>query len=236
MNDPENDRTDVAGNGATQDAARDPRDLLERNRDWAARVRGEDAAYFDRLAGQQAPRFLWIGCSDSRVPANVIAGLPPGEVFVHRNVANVVPHTDLNALTVLEYAVTVLEVEHVIVCGHYGCGGIGAALDRRGHGLLDNWLRHIKDVAAKHASVLAAAPEGPVREARLAELNAVEQARNVCHTSIVQEAWARGRSLTVRAWIYGLSDGLLRDLRFAASGPDELASAYRLSLTSGEAP
>ncbi len=190
----------------------------------------EDGAYFRRLAEQQAPRYLWIGCSDSRVPANVIAGLDPGEVFVHRNIANVVPHSDLNALTVLDYAVSVLEVEHVIVCGHYGCGGVSAALDRHGHGLLDNWLRHIKDVAADHHETLAALPEGEPRARRLAELNAIEQATNVCRTSIVQGAWARGRRLTVRAWIYGLHDGLLRDLRFVVSEPEELDPAHRLSL------
>ncbi len=210
----------------------DPKLLLERNRAWAERMVGEDQGFFSRLAGQQAPRFLWIGCADSRVPANVIAGLDPGEVFVHRNVANVFSHTDLNALTVLEYAVSVLEVEHIIVCGHYGCGGVGAALDQRGHGLIDNWLRHIKDVAAKHDDILAALPESE-RADRLAELNAIEQTRNVCYTSIVQEAWARGKPLTVRAWIYGLGDGLLRDLNFVVRGPDELDPAYRLSLDPG---
>ena len=208
---------------------RDPSELLERNRDWADRVVGDDAGFFQRLAGQQAPRFLWIGCADSRVPANVIAGLDPGEVFVHRNVANVFSHTDLNALTVLEYAVSVLEVEHVIVCGHYGCGGVGAALDQRGHGLIDNWLRHIKDVAAKYDDVLSLLPAAE-RADRLAEFNAIEQTRNVCYTSIVQEAWARGKALTVRAWIYGLDDGRLRDLDFVVRGPDELDPAYRLAL------
>jgi carbonic anhydrase len=211
----------------------DPSELLRRNRAWAASMVADDAGFFARLAGQQAPRFLWIGCADSRVPANVIAGLDPGEVFVHRNVANVVPHTDLNALTVLDYAVSVLEVEHVIVCGHYGCGGVAAALDQQGHGLIDNWLRHIKDVAAKHEAALAALPE-TARVDRLAELNAVEQALNVCSTSIVQEAWARRQTLTVRAWIYGLSDGRLRDLRFAVRGTEDLAPAYRLSLVTTE--
>ncbi len=208
----------------------DPNELLSRNRAWAAHMVGEDEGYFARLSRQQAPRYLWFGCSDSRVPANVIAGLDPGEVFVHRNVANVLPHADLNALTVLEYAVSVLEVEHIIVCGHYGCGGVAAALDGRGHGLLDNWLRHVKDVASKHASTLDALPSPESRSDRLAELNAVEQALNVGHTSIVQEAWARGKQLTIRAWIYGLEDGRLRDLRFEVRGPDDLAPAYRLSL------
>jgi carbonic anhydrase len=208
----------------------DPNELLSRNRAWATRMVSEDEGYFARLSRQQAPRYLWLGCSDSRVPANVIAGLDPGEVFVHRNVANVLPHADLNALTVLEYAVSVLEVEHIIVCGHYGCGGVAAALDGRGHGLLDNWLRHVKDVASKHASTLDGLPGTEARADRLAELNAVEQALNVAHTSIVQEAWARGQQLTIRAWIYGLEDGRLRDLRFEVRGPDDLTPAYRLSL------
>lgn len=208
----------------------DPAELLRRNREWAARELSQDVRFFERLKNQQAPRFLWIGCSDSRVPANVIAGLDPGEVFVHRNIANVLPHTDLNALTVLEYAVSVLKVEHVIVCGHYDCGGVAAALDGRTHGLVDNWLRHVKDVAAKHADALDHLPDDAARSVRLAEFNAIEQARNVCHTSIVQEAWARGQYLTVRAWIYGVGDGRLRDLRFNVSGPEDMIPAYRLSL------
>lgn len=210
----------------------DPSDLLARNRGWAERTTAEAPDFFERLATQQVPRYLWIGCADSRVPANVITGLDPGEVFVHRNVANILPHTDLNALTVLEYAVSVLRVEHVIVCGHYGCGGVAAALDGREHGLIDNWLRHIKDVAAKHERALDALPRER-RADRLAELNAVEQARNVCSTSIVQAAWARGQALTVRAWIYGLSDGILRDLDFVVRGPEEMAPAYRLSQERG---
>lgn len=207
----------------------DPADLLARNRAWSAGVLHDDDQYFERLLGQQEARYLWIGCSDSRVPANVITGLAPGEVFVHRNIANVLPHSDLNALSVLDYAVSVLEVEHIIVCGHYGCGGISAALDGRTHGLIDNWLRHIKEVAARHADVLDALDDA-ARSRRLAEFNAIEQARNVCHTSIVQEAWARGHALTVRAWIYGLRDGLLHDLRFVVSGPDDMVPAYRLSI------
>lgn len=206
-----------------------PAELLTRNRAWVASVLAGDADYFKRLAAQQAPQVLWIGCSDSRVPANVIAGLDPGEVFVHRNVGNVLPHTDMNALTVLEYAVRVLHVEHIIVCGHYGCGGVAAALDGRGHGLIDNWLRQIKDVAAKHADILEGLDDKQ-RADKLAELNAIEQARNVCYTSVVQQAWAEGWPLTVRAWVYGLEDGLLRDLRFAVRGMDEMAPAYRISL------
>ncbi len=188
-----------------------------------------DPDYFRRLVNQQAPRILWVGCSDSRVPANVIAGLDPGEVFVHRNIANVVPHTDLNVLSVLEFAVSVLKVEHVIVCGHYRCGGVAAALDGQRHGLIDNWLLHIKDVAVRHAATLDGLPDDQ-RRARLAELNTIEQANNVCYTNVVQEAWAAGRSLTVRAWIYDVEDGLLRDLRFAVNGPQDIAPAYRISL------
>lgn len=207
----------------------DPAELLSRNRAWAAEMLEGDPDFFRRLEAQQAPRYLWIGCSDSRVSANVISGLAPGEVFVHRNVANVMANADLNALTVLDFAVSVLKVEHVIVVGHYGCGGVTAALDGKGHGLLDNWLRHVKDVAAKHTATLEALPSH-ARADRLAELNAIEQARNVCHTSIVQEAWAKGHGLTVRAWIYALHDGILRDLRFLVRGPEDLLPAYRLSL------
>lgn len=208
----------------------DPAELLRRNREWAARELAHDVRFFERLKNQQTPRFLWIGCSDSRVPANVIAGLEPGQVFVHRNIANVLPHTDLNALTVLEYAVSVLKVEHIIVCGHYDCGGVSAALDGRTHGLVDNWLRHVKDVAAKHADALQALPDDAARAQRLSEFNAIEQAKNVCYTSIVQEAWARGQALTVRAWVYGVGDGRLRDLRYNVYGPQDLQPAYRLSL------
>ena len=212
----------------------DPAELLRRNREWAARELAQDVRFFERLKNQQTPRFLWIGCSDSRVPANVIAGLEPGQVFVHRNIANVLPHTDLNALTVLEYAVSVLKVEHIIVCGHYDCGGVAAALDGRTHGLVDNWLRHVKDVAAKHADALEALPDDAARSVRLAEFNAIEQAKNVCHTSIVQEAWARGQELTVRAWVYDVGDGRLRDLRFNVNGPGDMLPAYRLSLEPDE--
>src|SRR5690554_2366898 len=210
----------------------EPEDLLVRNRAWAAATLERDPGFFRRLAGQQSPRFLWIGCSDSRVSADVITGLAPSEVFVHRNVANVVPHADLNVLTVLAYAVDVLQVEHVIVVGHYGCGGVTAALDGRSHGILDNWLRLVKDVAAKHDEYLAAL-EPEQRHRRLVELNAVEQARNLCHTSIVQGAWARGQALTVRAWVYGLEDGVLRDLGFVVNGPEDMQPSYRLTLEDG---
>jgi len=207
----------------------EPEDLLVRNRAWAAATLERDPGFFRRLAGQQSPRFLWIGCSDSRVSADVITGLAPGEVFVHRNVANVVPHADLNLLTVLAYAVDVLHVEHVLVVGHYGCGGVAAALDGRSHGLLDNWLRHVKDVAARHEGELARLSPAE-RYRRLVELNALEQARNLCHTSIVQAAWARGQRLTVRAWVYGLEDGLLRELGVVADGPEDMQASYRLTL------
>jgi carbonic anhydrase len=208
----------------------DPSNLLTLNRAWATRMATADAGFFARLAGQQAPRYLWIGCSDSRVPANEITGLDPGEVFVHRNLANVVPAADLNALSVLDFAVSVLQVEHVIVCGHYGCGGIAAALDGKEHGLFDSWLQHIRDVAGKHEALLAEVPSLPGRAVKLAELNAVEQALNVCRTSIVQDAWARGQKLTVRAWIYGLSDGILRDLQFMAADSPAIAPAYQRSV------
>ncbi|MEJ2665587.1 MAG: carbonate dehydratase [Deinococcales bacterium] len=207
-----------------------PEELLRRNRAWAEATTAADAGAFARLAAQQAPAFLWIGCADSRVPANVITGLEPGEVFVHRNVANLVPHSDLNALTVLEYAVSVLHVRHVIVCGHYGCGGVEAALDGKPHGLADNWLRHIKDVAAKHADDLEAQASGGARARKLCELNAIEQAHNVCHATVVQRAWARGEALSVRAWIYDLTDGLLRDLGFVAEDATSVAPAYRLTM------
>jgi carbonic anhydrase len=186
-------------------------ELFERNRAWSADVVARDPDFFTMLAERQAPEYLWIGCSDSRVPANQIVGLAPGEVFVHRNVANVVVHTDLNCLSVLQYAIDVLGVKHAIVCGHYGCGGVRAALDGSRHGLIDNWLRHVMDVAEKHADELASLLDEP-RFDRLCELNVVEQVLNVCHTTIVEDAWARGQDLTVHGVVYGLEDGLLRDL------------------------
>jgi carbonic anhydrase len=186
--------------------------LFEHNREWAARRVASDREFFTRLAAQQAPRYLWIGCSDSRVPANEIVGLDPGELFVHRNVANVVVHTDLNCLSVLQYAVDVLQVTHVIVCGHYGCGGVRAALDGSAHGLIDNWLRHVQDVQRASQSELSALPSGSAQVDRLCELNVIEQVRNISRTTIVQDAWRRGHPLELHGWIYGLSDGLLHDL------------------------
>jgi len=201
------------------------RHLLDRNRTWAAEVVAEEPDFFRRLAAQQAPRYLWIGCSDSRVPANEIVDLDPGELFVHRNVANVVVHTDFNCLAVLQYAVDVLKVEHVLVVGHYGCGGIKAALDDSAHGLIDNWLRHVQDVAVRHRQALAPV-DGAARVDRLCELNVIEQVVHVARTTIVQDAWQRRQPLTLHAWIYGLHDGLVRDLGFEADSSQALADLY----------
>jgi carbonic anhydrase len=210
--------------------ARDLTELFQNNRRWAAKRVAADPQFFQRLLDQQLPAYLWIGCSDSRVPANEIVGLLPGELFVHRNVANVVVHTDLNCLSVLQYAVDVLRVRHVIVCGHYGCGGVRAAYDRATFGLIDNWLRHVQDVRDKHASLLDGLSDVPRRIDRLCELNVLEQAHNVCATTIVQDAWAREQALSVHAWIYRLSDGLLRDLGLSVSAGGEVPSAYRSAL------
>jgi len=199
--------------------------LFENNRAWAARVTSIRPDFFQQLAGQQNPAYLWIGCSDSRVPANEIVDLLPGELFVHRNVANVVVHTDLNCLSVIQYAVDVLDVKHVIVSGHYGCGGVRAALDNRKFGLIDNWLRHVQDVRARHAATLATIDDPDARARRLCELNVIEQALHVCETTVVQDAWSRGQQLTVHAWIYDLHDGLLRDLDFVVDRAEDAAGA-----------
>jgi carbonic anhydrase len=203
--------------------------LLARNRAWAAGVEAQRPGFFSRLAAQQAPRYLWIGCADSRVPANEIVDLAPGELFVHRNVANVVVHTDFNCLSVLQYAVDVLKVEHVIVVGHYGCGGIRAALEGRPLGLIDNWLRHVQDVAAKHAW-LERVPDFAERVNRLCELNVVEQVVHVARTTIVHDAWRRGQPLTLHGFCYGLEDGLLNDLAIEADGAAALDAAYGLAV------
>ena len=195
--------------------------LFDNNRAWSKAMTRQDAAFFKRLSDQQAPKYLWIGCSDSRVPANEIVGLLPGELFVHRNVANLVVHTDLNCLSVIQFAVDVLKVEHVIVCGHYGCGGVRAALTSAKLGLIDNWLRHVQDVRQKHATELDVLAEQD-REDRLCELNVLEQAVHVCETTIVQDAWARGQQVTVHAWLYRLDDGLLRDLEFDVDSAAEV--------------
>ncbi len=204
--------------------------LIENNRRWAAGVNARQPDFFRRLAAQQSPRYLWIGCSDSRVPANEIVDLLPGELFVHRNVANVVVHTDLNCLSVLQFAVDVLRVEHVLVVGHYGCGGVRAARQGRPLGLIDNWLRHVQDVADRHREFLAALPDDAQADDRLCELNVIAQVRHVARTTIVQDAWARGQPLTLHGWIYGLSDGLVKDLGIAADSPARLDADYAAAL------
>jgi carbonic anhydrase len=205
-------------------------ELFENNKAWAASIREQDPQFFSKLAKQQFPAYLWIGCSDSRVPANQIVGLLPGEIFVHRNIANVVVHTDLNCLSVIQFAVDILKVKHIIVCGHYGCGGVEATLRRDRLGLSDNWLRHVQDVREKHERVLAAA--GGAASQRLCELNVVEQVTNVCHTSIARDAWERGQELTVHGWIYGIQDGLLRDLDSTVTRFDEADAVYQSAVKS----
>lgn len=205
-------------------------DLLSNNRDWADGTRRRDPGFFDRLSRQQAPRYLWIGCSDSRVPANEIVGLMPGELFVHRNVANIVVHSDLNCLSVLQYAVEVLRIEHVIVCGHYECGGIEAAWKRTSLGLIDNWLRHVQDIYDRHARLFTRAMTEAQSIDRLGELNVLEQAANVCRTTIVQDAWRRGQALAVHGWIYGLKDGHIHDLGLSISRESAIIEEYDRAL------
>jgi len=205
-------------------------DLFVRNRAWADAITARDPVFFDRLSRQQSPRYLWIGCSDSRVPANEIVGLLPGEMFVHRNVANVVVHTDLNCLAVLQYAVDVLRVEHVIVCGHYGCGGVQAATESRPLGLIDNWLRHVQDVADHHAALLKECRNEHERLDRLCALNVLEQANNVCRTTVIQDAWRRGQRVTIHGWVYRLQDGLIRRLGFSAMTMAEVSNGYTTAL------
>jgi carbonic anhydrase len=204
--------------------------LFEKNRAWADSMVQEDPAFFSKLARQQTPEFLWIGCSDSRVPANQIVGLLPGDVFVHRNVANVVVHTDLNCLSVLQFAIDVLKVRHVIVCGHYGCSGVGAALRHERHGLVDNWLGHVRDVLSKHEAGLKGIQDDARRLARLCELNVVEQVVNVSQTTVVRDAWQRGQALTIHGWIYGIDDGLLRDLEMTSERPEDVTALYEASV------
>jgi carbonic anhydrase len=194
------------------------KELFARNRAWAADMKRRDPQFFARLASQQAPEFLWIGCSDSRVPANEICGLLPGEMFVHRNVANVVVHADVNCLSSIQFAVDVLRVKHIIVCGHYGCGGVIAALRDERLGLVDNWLRHVQDVKNKHRAELETLPDEGARHRRLCELNVMEQVLNVSQTTVVREAWARGQQLGLYGWIYDIGDGLLRDLEVTVFG------------------
>ncbi len=201
--------------------------LFQNNRAWAGLIRERDPEFFSKLSRLQTPSYLWIGCSDSRVPANEIVGLLPGELFVHRNIANIVAHTDLNCLSVTQFAVDVLKVRHVIVCGHYGCSGIGAALRQDRLGLIDNWLRHVQDVREKHEPLLGSDGQ---RCDDLCELNVIEQVVNVCQTTIVRDAWERGQDLTVHGWIYSLEDGLLRDLKMSAGNTPELLASYRTAL------
>ncbi|MET0046589.1 MAG: carbonate dehydratase [Sedimenticola sp.] len=201
--------------------------LFESNLEWAEGIKEQDPLFFQKLSRQQRPEYLWIGCSDSRVPANEIVGLLPGELFVHRNVANMVVHTDLNCLSVLQYAVDVLKVKHIIVCGHYGCGGVAAALGNRSHGLIDNWLRHIKDVYHLHREHFERCVDQDERVDLLCELNVIEQVANVCHTTIVQDAWKRGQELTVHGWIYSIHDGVLRDLNVNFDAPEQVPEHYR---------
>ncbi len=201
--------------------------LLDNNRTWSEGIRLQDPEFFSKLAAQQGPEYLWIGCSDSRVPANQIVGLLPGEVFVHRNVANVVVHADLNCLSVLQFAVDVLKIRHVIVCGHYGCGGVRAAYQNERMGLVDNWLRHVQDVAQKYAVALSGAGSAPERVNRLCELNVLEQVAIVCQTTVIQDAWDRGQDVTVHGWIYALQDGLLRNLNVGGASLAEFQRTYR---------
>ncbi|HEY6897883.1 MAG TPA: carbonate dehydratase [Rhodocyclaceae bacterium] len=207
----------------------DLKHLFERNRQWAEKVHAEDPDFFSKLSQLQTPEYLWIGCSDSRVPANQITGLLPGEIFVHRNIGNVVVHSDLNCLSVLQFAIDVLKVRHVMVVGHYGCGGVRAALENIRVGLTDNWLRHIQDVRDKHAWVLAGEAEDK-RVDRLCELNVLEQVANIAHTTLVRDAWDRGQPLTVHGWVYGISDGLMRDVGIRASSVEELGNSYQAAL------
>ena len=204
--------------------------LIERNRGWAARVQAEDPGFFERLSKQQAPEYLWIGCSDSRVPANQIIDMAPGEVFVHRNIANVVVHTDLNCLSTIQFSVDVLKVKHIIVVGHYGCGGVHAALHGSRLGLADNWIRHVGDVADKHAASLDRFTDDELRHDRLCELNVLEQVVNVCQTTILRDAWARGQDVAVHGWVYTLRDGKVHDLGIDVAGSDEVAPLYAEAL------
>lgn len=201
--------------------------LFKNNQIWAESQIAKDPEYFSRLAAQQTPKYLWIGCSDSRVPANQILGLAPGEVFVHRNVANLVVHTDISCLSVMQFAVEVLKIEQIIICGHYGCGGVHAACGSKQFGLIDNWLRNIKDIYTRHKDELDAITDLTARGDRLCELNVIEQVKNVCHTTIVQNAWAAGQNLSVHGLIYSIRDGLLRDLAVRITNPEQLENIYR---------
>lgn len=203
--------------------------LLDNNAQWAARVQEQRPGFFENLARQQTPEYLWIGCSDSRVPANQIVGLDPGDIFVHRNVANLVVHTDFNCLSVLQYAVEVLKVKHIIICGHYGCGGVAAALQNMEHGLIDNWLRNIKDLYEQHEMLFRDMKNDEERVNALCMVNVIGQVSNVSHTTIVQNAWKRGQDLSVHGWIYSIKDGLIKDLDSTLTGSEQVPAIYRLS-------
>jgi len=204
------------------------RNLFEKNKKWAEKIKETNPDFFAKLSQQQNPEYLWIGCSDSRVPANEIVDMLPGEIFVHRNIANLVVHTDLNCLSVIQYAVEVLQVKHIIVCGHYGCGGIKAALDNRQHGLIDNWLRNIKDIYRFHEVELDVIHDEKEKLNLLCELNVIEQVANICHTTIVQSAWESGQKLTVHGWIYSIEDGILKDLNVCVTNGDEISQIHRV--------
>jgi len=211
-------------------------EVIENNRKWAQSVTAENPQFFVNLSNNHNPDFLWIGCSDSRVPANQIVGVAPGEVFVHRNIANLVVHSDFNCLSVIEYAVAVLQVKHIIVCGHYGCGGVKAASENHHLGLIDNWLRHVRDVRQKHDIALGRISSDFLRLDRLCELNVVEQVHNVCHSTIVQSAWERGQSLAVHGWIYRIQNGLINDMEVTVTGADEITEAYRVATSPAALP
>lgn len=209
--------------------------LLENNRVWASQIKDQDPTFFEELSHQQSPEYLWIGCSDSRVPSTQLVNLQPGEMFVHRNVANVVVHTDLNCLSVMQFAVEVLGVKHIIVCGHYGCGGVQAALSDGKLGLIDNWLRHVQDVMQKHRHLVFEFDDEARRARRLCELNVIEQVVNVCQTTIVDQAWEQGQELTVHGWIYGLDDGLVRDLKIDISSRSDVSGRYQAAIAAVQA-
>lgn len=202
--------------------------LIENNKSWASRIKETDPEFFAKLSKQQTPEYLWIGCSDSRVPANQIVDLLPGEIFVHRNIANLVIHTDLNCLSVIQYAVEMLKVKHIIVCGHYGCSGIKAAMDNREHGLIDNWLRNIKDTYHDYQKRIDSVQNPKEKLDLLCELNVIEQVANVCHTTIVQGAWKSGQELAVHGWVYSIEDGILKDLNVCTTNPDEISHIHRM--------
>jgi carbonic anhydrase len=205
--------------------------LFDKNRAWARDIENRTPGFFTRLQQQQSPQYLWIGCSDSRVPANEIVGLLPGELFVHRNVANVVVHSDLNCLSVMQFAIDSLKVKHIIVVGHYGCSGVRAAMENLRVGIADNWLRHVQDVRNQHRDWLYQLSEGDARLNALCELNVLEQSLNVCQTTVVQDAWARGQAVVVHGWVYGLHDGHIKDMRMSVEGPEALAAAYAEALS-----